>query len=225
MGCRIIDIVGNVYGRLTVIKLHGRDSFGKIVWKCRCSCGAICMVVGANLRYGITNSCGCLQRERAGESHTTHGLCHTEEYHIWAGIISRCYNPKHNRYVYYGARGIRVCSRWKKSVKKFCEDMGSRPSKKHSVERIDNSKGYSPDNWCWAVRKTQMRNKRSNHIIQWLGKSYCIAEWAEKYSIPYHIAQGRLSKGWSLDRILSQPFFLLRNRRSRGVKATPRAGK
>lgn len=79
------------------------------------------------------------------------------EYSIWRGMRHRCKSDHHRN---YGGRGIRVCDRWNKFAE-FLSDMGPRPSKKHSLERVDNSKGYGPDNCVWATSTEQIRNRRN----------------------------------------------------------------
>lgn len=89
-----------------------------------------------------------------------HGLAHTTESQIWSAIKQRCYNPKTKYYPIYGGRGIVMCERWRTSFKAFYEDMGPRPSTKHSIDRIDNDKGYGPDNCRWATSVEQILNRR-----------------------------------------------------------------
>jgi hypothetical protein len=88
-----------------------------------------------------------------------YGLEVVPEYHAWRGMMSRCYNPKSSGYKYYGGRGITVCERWKNSSNSFMEDMGPRPSPKHSVDRINNDGNYEPSNCRWATWKEQANNK------------------------------------------------------------------
>lgn len=162
-----IDMTGKVIGRLTVIERAGADKNGQAKWLCSCECGNQSVVLGGNLRKGNTFSCGCLHKENTGNMSRKHGLSTTsstselkDEYGIWVAMNSRCNNPKHNGYELYGGRGIKVCDRWS-DVSLFLQDMGSRPSKSHSIDRIDVNGNYEPDNCRWATLSEQSRNKRA----------------------------------------------------------------
>lgn len=89
-----------------------------------------------------------------------HGLRFTTEYRLWINIKQRCYNPKNKSWGYYGGRGITVCNRWVNSAVNFISDMGLRPSPNHQLDRIDNDKGYSPENCHWVLKIPQMQNTR-----------------------------------------------------------------
>jgi hypothetical protein len=148
---KIIDITGNKYGKWAVERfayVENRHSY----WLCRCECGTTKVIWGANLRQGLTHSCGC--------SKIVHGLRRTNEYRTWRGIKERCLNPNNKDYINYGGRGITVCERWVNSFENFIKDMGKKPSPELSIDRINNDKGYSPDNCQWATKSQQSRNQR-----------------------------------------------------------------
>jgi hypothetical protein len=82
------------------------------------------------------------------------------EYAVWTGIKMRCFNPNATGYKYYGGRGITMCERWRRSYSAFRADVGPRPSRAHSIDRIDNDGNYEPGNVRWATYRQQARNKR-----------------------------------------------------------------
>lgn len=158
-----VDLTGQKFGRLTVISLSERK-YSHRHWLCKCGCGNKRSVREGYLKTGRTKSCGCYNREVSSEKNTKHGQSHqdkkfTTEYQAWANMIKRCTNPKANGYEYWGGRGITVCDRWK-DFSNFFEDMGKKPTKEHSLDRIDNNKGYSPDNCKWSNKSEQVINRR-----------------------------------------------------------------
>lgn len=156
---RIIE-TGNTYGRLKVVALSHID--GECFWKCKCSCGKTTISSGDKLRSGRKTSCGCYHSERLREQNKTHGMSKTKIYMAWNSIKHRCLNPLDKRYIHYGGRGIGICDRWLK-FENFLSDMGERPKGK-TLDRIDNDKGYSPENCRWATWQEQMLNTRRQRI-------------------------------------------------------------
>jgi hypothetical protein len=116
---------------------------------------------------------------------------------------ARCFYQTNKAYKNYGGRGITVCSEWLSSFETFYSDMGERP-KGTSLDRIDNSKGYSKENCRWATIKQQQRNQRSNRLEFYKGKLRCIAEIAEILGVHQNKLHGRLRYGWTLERAISR---------------------
>lgn len=192
------DLLGRVFGRLTVVS-EAESKGRKAQWVCQCSCGVL-KVVGADaMTRGATLSCGCLKKERA----TTHGLFGHELYQTWANIRDRCENSQCKDFANYGGRGIKVCEEWR-DFPKFLADMGERPAG-HSIERLDGSLGYGPDNCIWATTTTQNRNKRTNLTIRSGGQEMCASRWAEKTGLAQHVICGRIAIGWSEADAVNKP--------------------
>lgn len=130
---------------------------------------------------------------------TTHGLRNTPEYNIWNAMKLRCHNPNSTGYYKYGARGIEVCERWRDSFAAFYEDMGPRPSPKHSVEREDNDGNYEPNNCRWATPDEQANNQRRTVHIN--GKT--IADIARETGLSRKTIETRYQRGLSPELIMS----------------------
>lgn len=132
-----------------------------------------------------------------------HGLSYIPEYRCWQTMRLRCHEPANPAYKDYGARGITVCDRWRDSPANFLADMGRKPSPKHELDRIDNDKGYSPDNCRWVTRSVNDRNRRSNRFVEHKGERLTIAEWAERYNLRRDTLTHRLKDGWDIERALT----------------------
>lgn len=150
---------------MTVIEDSGlRTKNGSKKYKCLCECGNYTIVSTANLKNKTTKSCGCYNRELKAERGRKQlykdGLSNHPLYPTWSSMKARCYNKNNNRYKHYGGRGIKVCDRWKNSFKNFLEDMGEKPSKNHSLDRINVNGNYEPENCKWATGSEQAINKR-----------------------------------------------------------------
>jgi hypothetical protein len=183
----MIDLTGQVFGDLTVVKTAGYDNQGKIMWSCVCSCGNTCVVRRGALRVGHTTSCGCKVKKRL----TTHGKTGHPLYRIWCHIKGRCDNPTDAAYMNYGGRGITYEDRWK-TFEGFWEDMHGTWQKGLEIDRIDNNGNYCKENCRWATRKQQANNKRNNHVITYNGISAGLVEWSELRGIAYNTLYARL---------------------------------
>lgn len=184
-----VNLVGQTFGRLTVLEKHPElTKHGKVLWKCRCSCGTSVEVIRntGDLTSGNTSSCGCIRKEKLAAMATKHGLRHVPEYNTWMNIIRRCYNYNSKDYKNYGGRGIVVSEEWRNSFEAFYRDMGPKPSSEHSIEREDNNQNYCKENCYWATKIEQANNTRANAFYEVNGEKLTIAEIARKFSLsPY----------------------------------------
>lgn len=148
-----------------VLSRTGRKSYGSI-YLCRCVCGAQREIPRCNLVSGKTKSCGCQKSALIGEARKTHGLYRSPTYSSWSSMIQRCTNRKVKCYPNYGGRGIQVCERWRNSFETFLADMGGKPRKGMSIERIDVNGNYEPANCIWATPTLQARNTRRTKLTE-----------------------------------------------------------
>lgn len=190
------DLTGQRFERLTVVKRLENNRHSRAMWLCKCECGNELSVIGQNLILGRTKSCGCLRKEKA------HGLVQTRLHRIWTGMKTRCYNPAHEAFDRYGGAGITVCDEWKDSFRVFYDwAMSNGYADGLSIDRIDNSKGYCPENCRWASREEQQNNRRSNHLITYNGKTQTIKQWADELGIKRVTLQARITRyNWDIEK-------------------------
>ncbi|WP_406123041.1 hypothetical protein OHQ89_12630 [Streptomyces canus] len=149
--------IGVKFGRLTVIAERSKEHYSTVL--VRCECGTEKVVYVHHLGVNVT-SCGCA---RPKATPTRHGKSKTPEYRAWVRLIQRCTNPKNTSWKNYGGRGITVDPTFRNSFEAFLREVGPRPSSKHSLDRIDNERGYEPGNLRWATPVVQVANRRISY--------------------------------------------------------------
>jgi hypothetical protein len=189
--------LGERFGRLLVLREADRKNSSR-AFACQCDCGAVVIIPLHNLRdkRGPTRSCGCLHRDGLTARNSRHGFCNTPEYQVWLNAASRCTDPNNKSYRHYGGRGITFCSEWKSDFTAFLREVGPRPSPDHTLDRIDNSRGYEPGNIQWATWSTQQRNKRSNIWINYAGDNRLLVEVCAETGFDCKLARARKKAGW-----------------------------
>jgi hypothetical protein len=195
-------MVGQRFARLLVQEMVKHAS-GRTCCLCRCDCGNFTTVETSNIRRGLTRSCGCLRSETAGKSTVRHGMSRTREHSSWKSMKQRCCNPQSPFYHRYGARGITICKRWE-DFENFYADMGPKPIGM-SLDRIDNDKGYSPENCRWATAQQQARNRSNNTILTIDGQSRTISEWCDLNGIKRTTVIQRIRSGADIVSALTRP--------------------
>jgi hypothetical protein len=185
----IVDHAGKKFGRLTMLSYADGQK-----WICDCECGNTVAVNTYRIIHGETKSCGCLWIETIKKSNSTHGKSRTAEHSVWKGMRRRCLDSKDKAFKNYGGRGIQVCERWSK-FENFLADMGNRPGKGFSLERIDNNGNYEPSNCRWATALEQSRNKRNNIFVIYGGRKHALSAICAELEINIKYVYGRISRG------------------------------
>lgn len=214
-----LDVAGKTFGRLTAVR-HSHDEYtsgGKIrpVWVFSCSCGNTHVGRVYSVTAGSTKSCGCLSRESTITRHTRHGCAAghnlTPEYRTWRNMLTRGRNPNIRNAERYVLRGITVAAEWLPGgddlgFERFLAHVGLKPSPAHSLDRIDNDRGYEPGNVRWATQQDQVLNRAMTKRFWVNGESLTLSEIERRYGIRQHALRDRLFKlGWSIEAAISTP--------------------
>lgn len=196
-----VDSVGLTYGKLTVLSIDWASRKGRhIKARCKCECGTITHVWVALLRTGQTKSCGCLPNRT--------WVCSLPKDHslikVYYGMMARCHNPKNPGFVSYGGRGILVCNAWRESRESFFKwamENGFRDDLQ--LDRIDNDKGYWPENCRFVTVSENSKNTRKNVFYEFGGQKMCISDWARTIGVSPQTMRYRLTN-WGVERSLNQ---------------------
>lgn len=193
------DLSGQRFGRLFVIERVQSNRHRRSQWRCRCDCGNEVIVVGYSLSNGSTKSCGCYRSELVAEKNrlnTIHGGSGTRIYQTWANMLRRCNDPKCDSYPHYGGRGITVCDTWSKDFVVFKEWALSHGYQDDlTIDRIDNDKGYCPENCRWTTSKEQNNNRSINILCEIDGVRKTLSQWAEYANLPKTDIYSRWRRG------------------------------
>lgn len=195
----------NTYGSWTVIGKGDAKGKNRLIIVL-CSCGNYRQVQRASLLNGRSTSCGCKFAEKISAINTKHGSTGTRTYESWRSMKRRCGNKNDPMYYLYGGKGITVCERWS-CFENFMQDMGERPKNK-SIDRIDNNKGYYPENCQWATCREQAlnRNTTKHKSIEYCGQVKPLSVWADELKIKASVLYARIIRmEWSVEKAFTQP--------------------
>ena len=215
---KLIDLAGQRFGRLTVVSRAENTLEGRARWLCKCICGNQTVATGKGLRNGCTKSCGCLIKD-VNLSRATHGDSKRQKmkrlYRIWCAVKSRVSNKNQPQYKDYGGRGITICEDWASDYITFRDwSLKNGYNDTLTIDRIDNEKGYYPDNCRWVSMRTQQRNKSRNRDITFNNETKTLSEWAEALGMNYFTLHKRMQHGWSIEKAFTKPLKKRTNKKS-----------
>lgn len=199
--------IGSRYGAWTVIGAPSRGKHGRWVTPCRCDCGREGTPQSSELKGDRSQRCLSCKSQTHG---ATRGGRKTREFRCWSSMLARCYQSNNASYPNYGGRGIAVVPQWRSrrgGFEAFLAHIGPAPTERHTIDRIDSSRGYEPGNVRWATMREQGRNMRSNRNIAAFGKTLCLRDWASETGLHEKTIHYRLRKGMSAEDALSRPRF------------------
>lgn len=182
-------MIGEVHNMLTILeRSEFKTKHGVYLFNIQCECGNKFLSIKQHIRDGRRISCGCFKRQLG---RVTHGKTGTKEYIIWCGMKTRCNNENQRAANRYIGRGIGYSIEWE-HFENFIADMGQAPTSKHTLERIDNEKGYSKENCKWATWKEQQFNKCTNRWLTYKGVTKAFSQWADFFNISWSTFHSRL---------------------------------
>lgn len=194
------DLTGKRFGKLTVLEIAGRNKYKKVLWLCRCDCGNNKVIVSTDLLQDRVHSCGCLIVEAIKKRCVKHNRTKTPEYVAYAQAKRRCRNPDYPRYRNYGGRGIEFRF---KDFEEFFKELGTRPSRKHSLDRINNDGHYEKGNVRWATKEEQTENRRITPRAFYNGEIRTAKEISNLTNVSVQIIANRIRWGYCSDCMVS----------------------
>lgn len=195
MSCKK-NLIGQRFGRLTVVEELPERKCGHVVWLCKCDCGNYTKVTTSNLRSGCILSCRCYSKELTKEIHTTHGGRKTKLFGVWSVMRQRCNNANSKSYHNYGLRGIKVCDEWQNDFSAFQKwALYNGYEEGLTIDRINNDGNYEPSNCRWVSRKVQGNNTRRNILITIGDERKTLKQWCEYYNLDYNSTKRKVNLG------------------------------
>lgn len=206
-----IDITGQKFGRLTVIRFLEPEErvLRRKSWLCQCDCGNIVHMDGAKLRSGHTRSCGCLCVESARNINLKYKYSYKRLYAVYKHMIQRCKDPKEREYHNYGGRGIKVCKEWLDNYDTFAEwaftsgyDLSAKRGE-CTLDRINVDKDYEPNNCRWVSNQIQQNNRRDCMYAEYNGEVHTCMEWSKILGMTYQKVHYHMKLGRSIEYIIN----------------------
>ncbi len=198
-----IDKSGQRFGMLTVLRrLESGD------YECLCDCGNTCIVKANHITRN--KSCGCLKKLSLINGRTKHNGTRTRLHNIWLGMRERCNSPTGFAHRIYYDRGITICDEWNdfSVFRDWAMSNGYDSKAKHgecTIDRIDNNKGYSPENCRFVSQKVNSRNRRDVKRFMFEGEYLCCGEVSERTGVPTKTIRERIRRGWNIERAGKTP--------------------
>jgi len=215
----IADLSGKIFNRWKVISFAYKK-YNHAYWLSKCECGVTKIILGENIKRGLSKSCGCWNRELL-DKRKSEGFSHCRTYKIWSGLLTRCRNKKSKAYKYYGARGINIHPRWR-NYKNFLFDMGYAPQGLQ-IDRINNNGNYEPGNCRWADKFVNANNMSTNRVVFYEGKRQTMAQWCRELGLPYRLTIQRLNRDhWTLTQAFTGNKKETKNVHARKTEARPK---
>lgn len=197
MKSRIKNIIGQKFGKLTVVSFHHKDKRGQLHYLCICDCGNEHIVRKSSLLNSHIRSCGCIVKK--------HGKSDTRIFKIWSGMKSRCLNTNSEKYPIYGGRNIKICDEWLTNFNNFYNwSIVNGYADNLSIDRIDVNGNYEPSNCRWIDNKQQANNRRNNHLITFNNETHTMAEWSDITGINYDTIKYRIKCNLPLEEIFTK---------------------
>lgn len=199
------DLSGKQFGFWTVLHKDEphpgkRNSF----WVCQCKCGEIRTINRSTLVNGQSKSCGCWDSPNKKGINQIHGMSRTRLYHEWVSMRNRCKNPNDKSASSYYLKGISVCKEWNSDFSAFRDwALSNGYSDSLTIDRIDNSKGYSPDNCRWVSMAEQQQNRTNNVYVEYNGKQWCLRTLCTEIGFPYKLAHRRYKRAKTSGKTIS----------------------
>lgn len=190
------DLTGDKFGFWTVLKRDTpRKGARNSYWLCECKCGTIKSISRSSLISGKSQSCGCKPNENRKGINKTHGMSGTRLFHEWCSMKRRCKTRNGKDAPSYYSKGITVCAEWSNSFLSFYNwAISNGYNDSLTIDRIDNSKGYSPNNCRWVTIEEQTRNRTNTIFVMYKGKKTCLRTLCTSIGFPYKTAHRRYTR-------------------------------